>query len=97
MPSNQGLQWHISRDSYNPFAKTCTTDLQLAKTLANQLAAVGKAVDDEDLITYIVSGLHPSYTPFITTFSFTTRYHVMTFEAFQSELLNFEALIASQQ
>lgn len=76
-------------------SKTCTNYLNLAKQYADQLAAVGKTVDDEDLISYIVSGLHPSSTPFITSFSFATIDHLITFESFQSELLNFEALLSS--
>jgi DNA-directed RNA polymerase specialized sigma subunit len=54
-------------------AKGCPDYLLTTKSLADQLAAIGKSVDDEDLISYIVGGLISSYQNFITTFNFVTR------------------------
>jgi hypothetical protein len=56
--------------------------LVIAKSYANQLAAVGKNVDDEDLISYMVGGLNSSYQSFITTFNFVTRENPISFEDF---------------
>jgi hypothetical protein len=66
-----------------------------AKSWVDQLAAVGKAIDDEDLISYVVGGLNSSYHPFITSLSFATRDVPISFDAFQIELLNFEYLLES--
>ena len=40
-------------------SRSCSEYLQLAKSWADQLAAANKPVDDDDLISYIVSGLNP--------------------------------------
>jgi uncharacterized protein YxjI len=40
----------------NQVTKTCTDYLLTAKSLADQLAAIGKGVDDEDLISYVIGG-----------------------------------------
>jgi hypothetical protein len=71
--------------------------LLTAKGLADQLAAVGKGVDDEDLISYVVGGLNSSYHPFITTLSFATRDTPISFDSFQTELLNHEQLLDASQ
>jgi hypothetical protein len=39
-------------------SKSCTYDLLIAKNLADQLAAIGKGVDDEDLISYVIGGFN---------------------------------------
>ena len=64
-----------------------------AKHLANQLAAAGKLVDDQDLISFLLSGLPSTYTPFVTSFSFASRDIDFTFEDFQAELLGYENLL----
>jgi hypothetical protein len=61
--------------------------------LANQLAAIGKPLDEDDLISYIIGGLNTTYNPFITSYSFATRNTSLTFDEFQSELLNYETLL----
>ena len=65
--------------------------------MADQLAAIGKRVDDEDLISYVVGGLTSSYHPFITTLSFITRTTAISFDHFQTELLNYEQLLDTSQ
>jgi hypothetical protein len=67
--------------------------LLTAKSWADQLAAVGKTVDDEDLISYVEGGLNPSYHPFITSLSFATREASISFDDFSMQLLNFELLL----
>jgi len=73
-------------------SKSCTDYLLIAKNLADQLAAIGKEVDDACLISYVIGGLNPSYHTFVTTFSYGNRDAVVPFEDFQTELLNCEQL-----
>jgi hypothetical protein len=81
----------------NQGSKTCTDYLLTAKSLADQLAAIGKGVDDEDLISYVIGGLNPSYHTFVTTFSYGNRDIAVPFEDFQTELLNYEQLLEVHQ
>jgi hypothetical protein len=60
------------------------------------LLAVGKPVEEDDLISFILSGLNPSFNVFITTFNHTTREAPLCYADFESELLNHEALLANQ-
>ena len=52
--------------------KSCSDHLLTAKHLSGQLSAVAKPVDNENLISYIVGGLNPIFTTFITSLSFAT-------------------------
>jgi len=90
---------HLRRDlqSIRQGSKTCSAYLQEAKNLANQLAAIGKPTDDEELTSFIISGLNPTFNTFVTTFTMTTKDKLPTFTDFQDELLNHEALINQQQ
>ncbi|KAF5473053.1 hypothetical protein F2P56_009698 [Juglans regia] len=72
---------------------TCASYLAEAKFLADQLSAVGKPVDDDDLISFIIGGLNPTFTQFITSYSFHTREASMSFFYFRSELLNHEIIL----
>lgn len=54
-------------------------------------------MDDKDLISFIISGLHPSYTLFVTSFSFVTYTNLINLDDFQAELLNHEILLETQQ
>ena len=72
---------------------SCSTYLENAKHLADQLAAVGKPVDDQDLISFLLSGLPSTYNPFVTSFNFASRDNDFTFEDFQAELLSYENLL----
>jgi hypothetical protein len=78
-------------------SKSCTDYLLTAKNLANQLTAIGKGVEDEDLISYVIGGLNPSYHTFVTTFSYGNCDAAITFEDFQTELLNYEQLFEAHQ
>jgi len=55
-----------------------------------------KLTDDEDLISFIMSGLNPSFNSFITSYSVTTREHSPTFANFQDHVLNHEMLLNQQ-
>jgi len=78
-------------------SKSCSDYIQAAKECADQLAAVGKPLPDEDLITYLTNGLNPTFNSFITTISILTRDKQFSFEDFQDELLNHEMLLRHQQ
>jgi hypothetical protein len=64
--------------------------------LADQLSVAGKPVDDDDLISFIISGLNPAYNSFVIAFSFTIWTTAMSFSDFQTELLSHEILLESQ-
>ena len=57
---------------------------------------MGKPVNEEDLISFIISGLNPSFNVFITTFNLTTRESPLPYADFESELLNHESLLSNQ-
>jgi hypothetical protein len=90
---------HLKRQLQNlqQGSKTCTEYLNMAKQWADQLSAAGKPVEDDDLISYVISGLNPLFNTFVTVHSFTTQDREMNFTDFQSELLNHEMLLDSQQ
>jgi len=57
------------------------------------LAAGGKPVDDDDLISFITSGLNPAFNSFVTIFNFSSRNKDLSF----AELLIHEILLENQQ
>jgi hypothetical protein len=86
---------HLKRQlqSLHQGSKSCTEFLQAA--LANQLAVAGKPLDDDDLISFIISGLNNNYTGFVTVMSFSTRNSNISFDDFETELLSHELLLES--
>jgi hypothetical protein len=90
---------HLKRQLQNlqQGSKTCTEYLNTAKKWADQLAAGGKPVDDDDLISFITSGLNPAFNSFVTIFNFSCRDKEMSFLDFQAELLSHEILLENQQ
>ena len=76
--------------------KSCLDYITTAKECVDQLAVIGKPVDDDDLITYLIGGLNFTFNPFISSFSFATRENGLTLEDFQAELLSYEALLENQ-
>ncbi|KAJ0008371.1 hypothetical protein Pint_29726 [Pistacia integerrima] len=77
--------------------KICSAYLDEAKAIADQLAAASKPMDDQDLISHLLGGLKVSYTPFITSYTLSTRNVDLTLEDFQAELFSFETLLENQQ
>ncbi|KAJ0038173.1 hypothetical protein Pint_23362 [Pistacia integerrima] len=65
-------------------------------TTSKMLTAAGKPVDEEDLISYVIGGLNSTYNPFITSLNFATRDKSISFDDFQTKLLNYEQLLDSQ-
>jgi hypothetical protein len=90
---------HLKRQlqSLRQGSKSCSEYLKNAQSLSNQLAAIGKPIDDEDLISYIISGLNPSFNAFVTVFSMTSKDKAPSFPDFQDELLSHEMLLHQQQ
>jgi hypothetical protein len=76
--------------------KSCPEYVHAAKSLADQLAMVGKPVSDEDLISYLIGGLSPRYNAFITSFTLMTKDESMSLEDFQTFLLSHEQLLNNQ-
>lgn len=56
---------------------------------------MGKRVDGDDWISYILSGLNSAYTAFIISFNFATQDSNISFEDFQAEHLNYEILLGN--
>jgi hypothetical protein len=77
-------------------SKSCAEYVNFAKLLTHQLATVGKAIDDDELITYILVGLNPSFNPFVVSLSLATRDFSLMVEDFNTELLSIEQLIENQ-
>lgn len=67
--------------------------IEEAKLLADQLFATSKPVEEQDLITYFLSGLKQQYMPFVTAFTFATRDKEFSLDDFQTEILIFEPLM----
>jgi hypothetical protein len=67
--------------------------MKTAKSWANQLAVIGKPTDDEDLISFIIRGLNPTFNSFVTSYSLATRVNPLSFADFQDELFNHEMLL----
>ena len=53
------------------------------------LAAANSALQDDDVITYLLVGLGPDYDPFIT--SMTTKSEALTLDDVFTHLMEFEA------
>lgn len=79
--------------SLNQGSKSCSEFLKTAKNWAGQLAAIGKPIDEEDLISFILSGLNPTFTSFVTFYSLATRDKSLSFTDFQDQLLSHEMLL----
>uniref|UniRef100_A0A6N2NKD0 Retrotransposon Copia-like N-terminal domain-containing protein n=1 Tax=Salix viminalis TaxID=40686 RepID=A0A6N2NKD0_SALVM len=75
----------------------CSDFIEHAKALADQLAAVGKPMDEADLISLVLGGLNTTYNPFVSNSYFSQREKSLSLFDFQFELFAFEALIESQQ
>jgi hypothetical protein len=78
-------------------SKNCSTYLEDAKSITDQLAATGKIIDDQDLISFILRGLNQEYNSFITSFNFVSKDNEFTFEDFSVELLSHESLLETQR
>jgi hypothetical protein len=70
--------------------------LRIAKSFADQLAAISKPTDYEDLISFIITGLNSSFNSFVLSYTIATCDHPPFFD-FLGELLSHEMLLTQQQ
>ncbi|XP_038975286.1 uncharacterized protein LOC120106363 [Phoenix dactylifera] len=99
------LSWIIS--SLSPSVVSTVYGLETSRlawqALASRFAAQSKsrishikswqAIDDEDLITYVLNGLTLHFQSFVTSYMLVTREKSMTFSDFQAELLNYDLML----
>jgi len=97
-PQSRSRIIHLKRElqTLQQGNKCCSDNLLTTKHLSHQLSVVAKPVDNEDLISYIIGGLNPIFTPFIAFLSFATRDQPIFFDAFQAKLFNYEQLLEAQ-
>ncbi|KAF9672895.1 hypothetical protein SADUNF_Sadunf11G0092000 [Salix dunnii] len=70
----------------------CQEFLDAVKALANELSAVGKPIEDSDLILSVLNGLNSSFHSFVTTYMLMAKEKSMSFSDFHAELLNFDLM-----
>jgi hypothetical protein len=68
---------------------SCATCYAKMKGFTDEMAAVGKHLDDEEVITYILAGLDFEYNPFVEAFMVKTE--PQTLNDLYSQLLTAEA------
>jgi hypothetical protein len=68
---------------------TCVAYYSKMKGFADELAAAGKCLDDEEVVTYILAGLDFEYNPFVE--SFITKTKPQMLNDLYSQLLTAEA------
>jgi hypothetical protein len=61
--------------------------------LVDHLIVIGQPVDDQNFITFLIGGLHATFTPFITSYNFAYRDKGLSLDDFHFELLSFKTLI----
>lgn len=64
------------------------------KALADEIATAGKAIDDDELIGYILNGLNSDYNPFVSSMS--TKDSISLSDLY-AQLLSFESRINQQR
>ncbi|KAJ0082424.1 hypothetical protein Patl1_10400 [Pistacia atlantica] len=71
---------------------SCQSFLDEVKSLANELAAVGKPIADSHLIMFFLHGLNSSFHSFVTTYMLLAKEKSMPFSDFHAELLNYDLM-----
>ena len=64
------------------------------KGIADEMAAVGKKIDDDDLISYILNGLDSDYNPFVSSVSVKDS---LSLGDLYAQLLSYEARLQQQR
>jgi hypothetical protein len=64
---------------------SCQQFLDEVKSFADELFAVGKPVDDSDLILSVLNGLNSSFHSFVTTYMLLANEKSMLFSDFHTE------------
>lgn len=62
--------------------RSCSDFMEEAKGLVDQLAATRKTIDDQDLISFLLGRLRPTFNPFITSFNFASHDKDLSFDDF---------------
>ncbi|KAF5447219.1 hypothetical protein F2P56_032787, partial [Juglans regia] len=70
----------------------CQNFLDEVKSLADELSAIGKPIDDSDLILSVLNGLNSSFHSFVTTYMLLAKEKSMSFSDFHAELLNYDLM-----
>ncbi|RVW62323.1 hypothetical protein CK203_063445 [Vitis vinifera] len=71
---------------------SCQSFLDEVKSLSNELSAVGKPVEDSDLILSVLNGLNSSFHSFVTTYMLLAKEKSMSFSDFHAEMLNYDLM-----
>lgn len=79
---------HIALATTRKGALTVTEYIGKMRSLADEMAAAGKPLDDEDLVSYIVAGLNIEYNPVIS--AVLARVEPITLTDLYAQLLSFE-------
>ena len=70
----------------------CQSFLDEVKSLSDELSAVGKPIEDSDLILSVLNGLNPFFHSFVTTYMLLAKEKSMSFSDFHAELLNYDLM-----
>ena len=70
----------------------CQSFLDEVKSLSDELSAVGKPIEDSDLILSVLNGLNPFFHSFVTTYMLLAKEKSMPFFYFHAELLNYDLM-----
>ncbi|KAG6735489.1 hypothetical protein POTOM_061904 [Populus tomentosa] len=71
---------------------SCQKFLDEVKTLVDELSAVGKLIDDSDIILSVLNGLNSSFHSFVTTYMLLSKEKSMSFSDFHAKLLNHDLM-----
>ena len=71
---------------------SCQSFLDEVKSLSDELSAVGKPIEDFDLILSVLNGLNSSFHSFVTTYMLLAKEKSMPFSYFHAELLNMKEI-----
>ncbi|XP_010655794.1 uncharacterized protein LOC104880545 [Vitis vinifera] len=78
--------------SFQQGSMSCQSFQDEVKSLSDELLAVGKPVEDFDLILSVLNGLNSSFHSFVTTYMLFAKEKSMSFSDFHAELLNYDLM-----
>jgi hypothetical protein len=70
----------------------CQQFLDAVKSLADEISAVWKPIEESDLILFVLNGLNSFFHFFVTTYMLLAKEKSMSFSDFHVELLNFDLM-----
>ncbi|RVW24983.1 hypothetical protein CK203_110147 [Vitis vinifera] len=71
---------------------SCQSFLDEVKFLSDELSAIGKPVEDSDLILSVLNGLNSSFHSFVTIYMPACKGKIHVFSDFHAELLNYDLM-----